>query len=118
MEVAHVLKRSVHVKKALSNHFIQTRSGTSHWELGLYGGRVRRTCLPSFTAEPWQERVGWQPGCFCSGCVVCFFCLELNLCGLIKVPLQHAALALDAGGPQLPQGNSQGRQKDSEEIRE
>lgn len=50
--------------------------------------------------------------------VVCFSCLELNLYCLIKVPLQHPPLALDGGGPQPPQGNSQGREIDLEEIRE
>lgn len=48
--------------------------------------------------------------------VVCFSCLGLNLGGLIKVPLQHPPLAVQAGGPHLPQGNSQVRQMDLEEV--
>lgn len=115
MKVTHVLKRNGCVKKVLSN-LINLLHPDKEWCLTLGTGPFWWENEEDLLTQLYSRAMAGQGGLaawlLLLWYAVCFSCLEFNLCGLIKVSLQHPPLALHAAGPHPPQGNSQGRQVD------
>lgn len=120
IKVTHVLSRSGCVKKVLSNP-INLLYPDKEWCLTLGTGSLRWESEEDVLTQRYSRAMAGEGGLAAWMLLLwyafCFFCLGLNLGGLIKVPLQRPPLALQAGGPHSPQGNSQVRQMDLEEVR-
>lgn len=98
---------------ALSRQGVVPYTGNWVFVVGKWGGPAYPALSRAMTGEG-----GLTAWLLLLWYIVCFSCLELNLYGLIKVPLQHPSLALHVGGLHPPQVNNQGRQIDLGQIKE